>query len=108
MSDLLKSIDGGVMVLTMNRPQAMNALSPGMMNDMHEVLQDAAHDPEIGAVVLRGAGDKAFCAGGDVKTMAAGGRMQGASHETKAADLQETATGSRIVKSKHWPHLFVV
>jgi enoyl-CoA hydratase/carnithine racemase len=72
MPDLLKSVEDGVMKLTFNRPDAMNALSRDMMTALSSSLEEAAGSREVGCLVVRGAGDKAFCAGGDVKSMAAG------------------------------------
>src|SRR3954467_15934254 len=72
MPELLKSVEDGVMKLTFNRPDAMNALSRDMMTAFLDSLNEAASSRDIGCVVVRGAGEKAFCAGGDVKSMAAG------------------------------------
>ncbi len=72
MPDLLKSVEDGVMKLTFNRPEAMNALSRDMLTGFSDALNEAAESRDIGCVVVRGAGEKAFCAGGDVKSMAAG------------------------------------
>ncbi|MGH2687072.1 MAG: enoyl-CoA hydratase-related protein [Actinomycetota bacterium] len=68
---LLASIDDGVAVLTMNRPERRNALSGEMFDAMARVLADVEVDDDVGCVVLTGAGG-AFCAGGDVKGMASG------------------------------------
>src|SRR4051812_35857649 len=70
-TDLLARVDDGVAVLTMNRPQRRNALSPAMLDALARVLADVEVDEDVGCVVLTGAGG-AFCAGGDVKGMAAG------------------------------------
>lgn len=70
--DLLARRDGGVVVLTLHRPQRRNALSDAMLQALARVLEDVELDDEIGCVLLTGAGG-AFCAGGDVKAMAAGG-----------------------------------
>ena len=59
----------GVALLTMNRPEARNAMSGEMNQAMQEVLAEVELDKEIRCVVLTGAG-KGFCAGGDVKGMA--------------------------------------
>lgn len=67
--DLLARVDEGVAILTMNRPERRNALSPAMLQAMGDVLAACETDPEVAAVVLTGAGG-AFCAGGDVKGMA--------------------------------------
>lgn len=58
---------GKLAVITLNRPQVLNALSDQMFTALYEQLQRWAIDPSIGAVVIRGAGTKAFCAGGDLK-----------------------------------------
>lgn len=67
--DLLARIEDGVAVVTMNRPARRNALSPAMLAALAQVLADVEVDDRVGAVVLTGAGG-AFCAGGDVKSMA--------------------------------------
>ena len=69
--DLLAFIDDGVLTLTMNRPDARNALSRPMLQAMQQQLVAAEFDPAVRCIVLTGSG-KAFCAGGDVKAMAAG------------------------------------
>ena len=67
--DLLAQVDGGVAVLTMNRPHRRNAMSQAMMAAMDRILCQLEVDDAVGCVVLTGAGG-AFCAGGDVKAMA--------------------------------------
>jgi 2-(1,2-epoxy-1,2-dihydrophenyl)acetyl-CoA isomerase len=68
-NDLIARIEDGVAVLTMNRPERRNAFSQEMLKAMGEVLAACETDPDVGAIVLTGAGG-AFCAGGDVKGMA--------------------------------------
>ena len=63
---LIESHDGGVATLTMNRPEARNAMSGAMMEAMQSALPRLAADRSVRAIVLTGAGG-AFCAGGDVK-----------------------------------------
>ncbi|MEC7572315.1 MAG: enoyl-CoA hydratase-related protein, partial [Pseudomonadota bacterium] len=70
--DLAARLEGGVLTLTMNRPDRRNALSREMLAAMADCLARAETDPEVRVIVLTGAGG-AFCAGGDVKRMAAGG-----------------------------------
>jgi len=70
--DLLADFDQGVLQLTMNRPQARNAMTRPMVAALAEQLGKAELDPEVRCIVLTGAG-KGFCAGGDVKGMAASG-----------------------------------
>ena len=68
--DLRAEIDGGVAVITMNRPDRRNAFSHAMVSALGAVLAQVESDEAVGCVVLTGAGG-AFCAGGDVKNMAA-------------------------------------
>ena len=70
--DLLASLDEGVLTLTLNRPQARNAMSGEMTAALAQQLADAELNTKVRCVVLTGAG-KGFCAGGDVKGMAASG-----------------------------------
>lgn len=67
--DLKGEVIDRVLILTLNRPERRNAMSGPMLQAMSHALREAEHDPEIGCVVLTGAGG-AFCAGGDVKGMA--------------------------------------
>ncbi len=66
-TDVLISTNGKAGIITLNRPQALNALTHGMVVAMDEALQKWAKDPAIEAVIVEGAGGRAFCAGGDVK-----------------------------------------
>ena len=67
MSDLvLRDISEGVATLTLNRPERRNALSPQLLDALIAALAEVKVDPEVRVVVLTGAGDKAFCAGGDL------------------------------------------
>jgi len=66
---LLESISEGVALLTLNRPERLNALSTPIMEGLLEALPRLGRDPAVGVVVLTGAG-RAFCSGGDVKSMA--------------------------------------
>lgn len=68
MPDLLEEFDDGIVWLTMNRPDRLNAISPEMADALLDTLQRLGETPDVAAIVLTGAG-RAFCAGGDVKTM---------------------------------------
>jgi enoyl-CoA hydratase/carnithine racemase len=57
--------------VTLNRPAVLNALSYGMVLELRAQLREWAQDASIYAVVVRGAGEKAFCAGGDVRAVRA-------------------------------------
>ncbi len=66
---LLTDLSDKVATLTFNRPDKLNALSMDLITGSIEILKDWARDPEVGCIVVTGAG-RAFCAGGDVSTMA--------------------------------------
>jgi enoyl-CoA hydratase len=65
-----------VAVLTLNRPEALNAISPQMLDQLDERLGEIEGDPALGAVVLTGAGEKAFCAGADVGHVRTAGALE--------------------------------
>lgn len=68
-SPILHEVRNGIGYLTLNRPAGLNALTLEMVRLLHRHLQQWADDPAIQAVVLRGAGEKAFCAGGDIRSL---------------------------------------
>jgi 2-(1,2-epoxy-1,2-dihydrophenyl)acetyl-CoA isomerase len=94
MSDLLESREGGVAILTLNRPDRMNALSGDMLEGLLEALPRLANDAAIGAIVLTGAG-RGFCAGGDVKNMATNERA--GSLEERTQNLRSRMEVSRLL-----------
>jgi len=61
---------GGIFTLTLNRPEAMNSLSLALLDAMHAALDEVAFDPAVSCVVVTGAGERAFCAGADLKERA--------------------------------------
>jgi 2-(1,2-epoxy-1,2-dihydrophenyl)acetyl-CoA isomerase len=67
---VLYEVDGNVAMITMNRPESLNAMSAEMLDTLHVRAGEAATNPDIRCVVITGAG-RGFCAGGDVKGMAA-------------------------------------
>lgn len=66
---LLIETDGRLRILTLNRPDRLNALTPDLHHMLRAAVEDAAADAAVGAVLLTGAG-RAFCSGGDVKRSA--------------------------------------
>ena len=66
MSEVLIDDDGGVRLITLNRPDRLNALTSSIMAPLADACADAARDPAVGCVVVTGAG-RGFCAGGDLK-----------------------------------------
>jgi len=67
--EILCEVRNSLACVTLNRPAALNALSLGMVEELRAALRRFAGDPGIRAVLLRGAGEKAFCAGGDVRAL---------------------------------------
>ena len=108
MSEFTKTVTDGVLMLTMNRPEAMNALNNVIMDGLLTSLGEAAKDPEIGCVVVRGAGNKAFCAGGDVKSMASGTRNVGWTTESMIADLRSRMRVSELLHEMPKPTIAMV
>ena len=76
-TDLLAALDEGVLTLTLNRPEARNAMSRAMNHALARQLAVAALEPNVRCIVLTGAG-KGFCAGGDVKAMAGAAMVRSA------------------------------
>ncbi len=74
MSELLVERRGAVALVTLNRPEALNALTAAMCREFHHLLDDWAVDPGIACVVVKGMGDRAFCAGGDIRAIYDGER----------------------------------
>ncbi len=65
--DVLYQQMEGIACISINRPQVRNAFRPQTVRELMQAFQRAHLDPEIGVIILRGAGDQAFCAGGDQK-----------------------------------------
>jgi enoyl-CoA hydratase/carnithine racemase len=65
-AEILFEVKDGLGIVTLNRPKALNSLSHGMILEMEKVIPQWEKDAAVKAVVVRGAGDRAFCAGGDV------------------------------------------
>ena len=100
-NDLLASLENAVAVLTLNRPEARNAMSGEMNAALQTLLADLELNPAVKCIVLTGAG-KGFCAGGDVKGMAASGdgtvgdsTIDGAIHQQR---VNQRATAGKLYK----------
>ena len=88
MPDLLESIEDGVAVLTLNRPEALNALSMDIRNGLLSAMERYAEDSAVRCIVITGAG-RAFSSGGDVKGM---GQRAAQGYEARARGLLFSAT----------------
>ncbi len=106
-TDLLETVKDGVAVLTLNRPDRLNAMSRPMLDALLEALPRLAEDPAVGVVVLTGAG-RGFCAGGDVKVMAEGNELGGQTMEEKAQALRARMETSRWLHEMPKPTIAMV
>ena len=75
MSILHEMTADGIMVVTLNRPDKLNALDVPSKEQLGRIWSQAANDPQVRVIVLRGAGEKAFCAGSDIKEIQRTGTM---------------------------------
>jgi 2-(1,2-epoxy-1,2-dihydrophenyl)acetyl-CoA isomerase len=95
---VLYSTDGAVGVITLNRPESLNAMNPEMLDTMFRVAEKAAADPAVRCLVVTGNG-RGFSAGGDVKAMAApaGGSGSGAPVLSRVDTLRQQEEVSRLL-----------
>jgi enoyl-CoA hydratase/crotonobetainyl-CoA hydratase len=70
--EILTELTNNILVITLNRPEAGNALNGALSEGLSNALTEAADNPEVRAIVITGAGEKIFCAGMDLKAFAAG------------------------------------
>jgi enoyl-CoA hydratase len=75
--EISRRVDDGVGFVTLNRPNALNSLTQGMVNELSTVLTGWAQDEAVRAVVLSGAGERGLCAGGDVVAVYHSARADG-------------------------------
>lgn len=71
LKNLLSTMEEGVAVITINRPHALNSLNSELLAELEHLLRQLDEDAGVRSVILTGAGEKAFVAGGDIKEMAA-------------------------------------
>lgn len=97
-SEILFEQRGPIGIVTLNRPDRLNALSTGMVTAMRGKLEQWGLDRSVAAVVVRGAGEKAFCAGGDIRAAAGDGAAF-------AAFLREEYKLNRAIKRFNKPYI---
>ena len=93
---VLSEISGSVGRITINRPDRRNALSPEVTNGIRDALQAFESDRGVSVVVLTGAGDRAFCAGGDLSGMTTDGRVAQHLQRADIGELFEEMRSSRL------------
>ena len=99
---LLSERRGRVLLLTLNRPDRLNALSTELHEALIVALQSAAGDDEVGAVVLTGSG-RAFCSGGDL-----GSNRAGMSQEQRADNLIHHSESARLLHGMPKPTIAMI
>ena len=80
---LVRVVDGGVGVVTLNRPTVLNALSYALVSELDDALTTFEQDDDVRCVVITGAGEKAFSAGADIHEMAALSSAELADRQTR-------------------------
>ena len=88
---LLVVVEERVMVITMNRPEILNAMNHKLDGELHHAVMSANEDEGVGCIVITGAGERAFSAGGDI-------------HEQRvhAVELTEEQRDANSIKYQHW------
>jgi len=101
-NELLCEIRDRVALITLNRPEARNALSDHLTPALRRTIKQCGDDPGVGALLITGAGT-AFCAGGDVKGMGGNSNKTETPFEERVTDLrtkQRTLTGALVAVRK--------
>ncbi|MFT6583835.1 MAG: enoyl-CoA hydratase/carnithine racemase [Alphaproteobacteria bacterium] len=103
---ILYTIEDGVATITLNRPQAMNALTPGMEADLHRAFDDADADPDpdVRVIIMTGTG-AAFCSGYD-QGPSDTGRKKGDPTGQSIADYLESFQRSDSKHVEKWTHMW--
>src|SRR4051794_35245915 len=83
--ELVRERRGAVSLARLNRPDARNALTPGLLAAIGAAIVEAENDPDIRALVITGTGDRAFCAGMDLRAFSSGEAMGTGDDEGTAA-----------------------
>jgi len=99
---LLVEKQDGIVLLTLNRPEAMNALSSGLRSAVARAFGEINQDPAVGAVILTGAG-RAFCAGLDLKEMGGETRAPGAEPSGSSGPAAMIEQGDMIAALRACP-----
>lgn len=97
-SDIVVAREGALARITLDRPRQINALTIEMVRDLHRALRAANESPEIAVIALDGAGERGFCAGGDVRPAASDSdALLAFLDEEYALDLALANSGTPVV-----------
>ncbi|MBV9584220.1 MAG: enoyl-CoA hydratase/isomerase family protein [Alphaproteobacteria bacterium] len=106
--DILFGREGGLATVTLNRPQALNAFTLDMYRRFHPILRAWAGDPAVHAVLIRGAGERAFCAGGDVRAIYEAGRGISGDRSLTSAFFREEYELIRHIHRYPKPYIAII
>jgi enoyl-CoA hydratase len=106
--EILLGREGGLATLTVNRPKALNALTLDNYRRFAPALRAWASDPSVHAVVVRGAGERAFCAGGDVRAVYEAGRGISGHPDLPAIFFREEYALIRCIHRFPKPYIAVI
>jgi enoyl-CoA hydratase len=106
--EILLGREGGIATLVINRPKALNALTLDNYRRFAPALRAWATDPSVHVVVVRGAGERAFCAGGDVRAVYEAGRGIGGDRDLPAVFFREEYELIRRIHRFPKPYIAVI
>jgi enoyl-CoA hydratase len=106
--EILLGCEGGLATVTINRPQALNALTLANYRHLAPALHGWARDPAVHVVVVCGAGDRAFCAGGDVRAVYEAGRGISGNPELTSVFFREEYELIRRIHRFPKPYIAVI
>ncbi len=106
--DIVFGREGGLATITLNRPQALNAFTLGMYRRLDPMLRQWGQDREIRAVLVRGAGERAFCAGGDIRAIYEAGRGLSGDRELTSVFFREEYEIIRHIHRFPKPYLAII
>ena len=106
--DILFGRRGGVATVLLNRPQALNAFTLGMYRLLDPMLRAWADDPAVHAVLIEGAGDRAFCAGGDVRAVYEAGKGIAGDRDFTSAFFAEEYRIIRFIHHFPKPYIAII
>jgi 2-(1,2-epoxy-1,2-dihydrophenyl)acetyl-CoA isomerase len=104
---VLYDVTDGVALMTLNRPESLNAMNPEMLGTMFKVAQQAADDPGVRCVVITGAG-RGFSAGGDIKGMGGNSSATAAPVVSGAESLRQQEEVSRLLQEMPKPTIAAI
>lgn len=106
-SELLVENKDRLRIITLNRPERLNALTPELHHLLQETIAKAAKDTSVGAVVLTGAG-RAFCSGGDIKRSSDSAKKKSETREERADSLRQHGLTVRLLHAMPKPTLAII